>query len=242
MKTEVLMTSFFQWAVVAIIATVVYFVVKSIAKKKLSDESSGFKGIRIVAIIILWTVILSPAYYEFADWGYSVPVTFDGNKIIEHPWGMFTKPIGAEFSNLPNDAMGGIKLIASTKIDKSRRQITNLYYFGFAKIISPEKYYTSNMYRREYGSNTVQNDLSYIAEKALCKFINENPCVFSDNEYNHLPVTYSRAESVLLSEIPAENKMAKIDSLKDVFDKWVSRFNYEETQGIKIALYRVGID
>jgi hypothetical protein len=60
-------------------------------------------AIKIVsaALAVLW--LSTPFYYEFSGWPDSVPVSFTPDeKMVKHPWGMFTTGLNGQYSNSPH--------------------------------------------------------------------------------------------------------------------------------------------
>lgn len=182
----------------------------------------------VVNRMVLIGIILSPFYYEYSGWPSSVPVTFtESGKVIKHPYGLFTNPFGAEFSNLPYGGVNDVHVLCDVKIIKDRRGVVSLSYRGSAVIVSPEKFYAQKERRRRYGEDILYY-LDTMADSLLYEFtkvLRTDASEFEDRS----------------SEDYFDRRKAMEDSLGVLFDEWIALTGFEEREGVRVTLQGISL-
>lgn len=147
--------SFILWLVFSFIGLVVALWISSLIKKPVCerwkrrfhhslDDNIVFLA---TAFFVVTPVLLSPLYYEFPNWGSSQVVTFDGDKITHHPWGVFS--VGKRYANVPTGSVTYLRS-AVTFITENPK-IRTVHYGATAEISNLEQYY-KKAYRKNIES------------------------------------------------------------------------------------------
>jgi hypothetical protein len=215
------MAAFIQWLVVVAVAFVAFVMVLD-RLDRFEDEKKA-RALRVAAFALFATVVLCPFYYEAADWGSSVPVTFaaDGS-IIEHPYGMFTPIWGGEYTNLPN---GGatISSIASVELDSNRNAVHILVFSARGAVASPKKYFEMHPNKRFGGwSSSILEDARNAMDSLLVGFLDAQ--ALSARNYRSMS---------------QEQRAAFDDTVGIAFDKWVDA--HRQFDGIAMRMSKLRI-
>ncbi|MFA6365520.1 MAG: hypothetical protein WCW78_03935 [Candidatus Paceibacterota bacterium] len=189
--------AFIQYLVICIIAMFSYFFY--------FDGQKTYPLNRIVAIAAMWMVFLSPIYFEYADWGDSVPVTFSGNSVIKHPLGTFTSPFGLtnDYANMPT-RNSFVRVIMNSSLTEDRKRMVGLTYNFSASISSPEKYYAKAS-RRALSSSESESELEHIADSVSLAFA----------------ISHPNPSTTRFSYMNYEESRGMRDSLRNVFNEWL---------------------
>ena len=163
-------------------------------------------GIITVALII----IASPLYYEFPNYGMSKVVTFDGDKVIEHPFGTFAWEFGKTYSNVPTKnttASSGVTSVTEN------HEVRNLRYTVGAQITNAERFFAEKNRRllhAAFSLNSRDDVDDAIEQLVFCQLIEFNH-LFSKQLvqfYNPLDVNQQQAFKTLI-ESQLNGKLAK---------------------------------
>lgn len=127
--------------------------------KKLFNYSGGGVGVSIfLGAVIITPALLSPLYYEFPNLGTSQVVTFEGDKIVYHPWGTFT--MGKHYANVPKGDVA--QLSGHVTFITENPKVRTVYYGVTAEIFDAEQYY-----KKDYRKRIASAGVSGFSEKAL---------------------------------------------------------------------------
>jgi hypothetical protein len=215
---EVLMNglaSFIQWLAIVICSAYIWH--------NMDDAYRGEKWVKWFGLALFLLTLFSPIYFEYADWGSSVPVTFDGDKVIRHDLGLFTVPFSSDYQNMVTGDEYA-RLMVDAKIVGSRREMRILKYNASARIVSPERYFAKPE-RKKLSTAEARSELRHVADSLLLGFVETHPG--SVNEW----IEISGAAS---GRRDGKRWDGKTDSLKNVFSEWLATQRGEDS-GIKVT-------
>lgn len=129
----------------------------------------------IVNGCILWTVlacliVVSPIFYEYP--GVSVPVTFDGDRVIKHPYGCFEWPwqsTAVLFSESADKSLGTTFITDNSRVRKLRYRVR-------LEVADPVKYFRDKSRRVSWwtmANNVGISEIEKRLESQLYEFGNQ---------------------------------------------------------------------
>lgn len=128
----------------------------------MSDEHLSI-GYRLSLILLFITTVASPLYYEYPNYGLSKVVTFDGDKVIEHPFGTFVSEFSNDYSNVP---IGTSLIRSGATFTTENPKVRHLQYLVAAEIVDMEAFFKERHRRHNPGDNK-ENNASYVDTKDL---------------------------------------------------------------------------
>jgi hypothetical protein len=206
------MVTFLQYVVVFIVTVIIYVTYFDTNESK----RRGFKW--NLATIISFLIIISPVYFEYPDWGSSVPVTFSHDDVVEHPFGAITSPFGLanDFTNMPTREYS-TRLFMNSRVTEDGKRIMGLVYNFSIYISSPKKFY-AKADRRILASYQSENELGHILDSVSLAFAASHP---------------NTSTTRLIYPDHQETKRMR-DSLRNVFDGWLTTYRPDD-EGMKIV-------
>lgn len=110
-------------------------------------------GHRVLLIFLFIATVLSPLYYEFPNLWFSKVVTFDGDEVIEHPFGIFVLEFSNDYSNVPT---GKIFITSGVTFTTENPTVRHLRYAVAYEIINMEVFFKER-HRRHHPASTYQS-------------------------------------------------------------------------------------
>jgi len=93
-------------------------------------------------------LLLSPLYYEFPGYPLTSVVSFEGQKVLRHPFGKFHWEWFGGISNLPSSAF---KVTSRVSPVTNNPKVKGIEYCINASIADPERFYADEKRRLKYG-------------------------------------------------------------------------------------------
>lgn len=119
--------------------------IKHFAYRRMAGCGLGFAFLAIA---------ISPLYYEFPNYWFSKVVTFEGDRVIEHPFGTFAGEFGEAYSNVPTV---NTKIASSVPLLTDGPKIRTLRYTIRAQITNPEAFFRKKQRRHHSAFNGMRS-------------------------------------------------------------------------------------
>jgi len=146
--------AFVIWAVLCVVCGWVIFADACCLGRVRSIKHPVLKRVADIGLLLVFlTIVASPLYYEFPNYGFSKVVTFKDDRVTERPFGVFAWEFGEAFSNVPTT---NTNVASSITLAVDDPKVRILRYKIGARVINPALFFAKK--ERRHGIAVTHGD------------------------------------------------------------------------------------